>query len=232
MRSRILVRAEPFDMGWIAAAYGGRERVIATCQARSEDDLVADLRATLDHYLATRGQNYLREMSYAGDWKIPNCPESFIRRPVDLWYCKIKQQACPIQAQVFVAEPSMFLSGCLLDRPKKMAILNTVLKGDYRGFHHVRGRYLCARCEEVRGNESGYSYHYPWELASPDDFAEFDAERDMKDILPKIHRAKIRRASVTNALCAQHCIDVANLLWPEVARSLRILEFELMRPGT
>lgn len=53
----------------------------------------------------------------------------------------------------------------------------------------------------------------------------------MKDILPKLHPAKMSRSSVINALCAKHCVDVNSLLWPEVAKSMRIFEFELMRPG-
>jgi len=231
MKTKFLVRAEFLDAGWTGVAYGGRERIIATHQAPSNADLSDRLRAALEYYLATRAADYLVEMGYAGSREIPNCPEAFIKRPIDLWACKIAKQTCPIQAQVFLDEPEKFFAGCLVDEPRKQAVFNTVSQGDYRGFHHVRGRYLCPRCEEVRGNESAKSYHYPWELALLEAFSDFDPDRDMPAAIPKLHGAKIGRFTVLNALCAPHCLEVATVLCPEVAATLRVVELELKRPG-
>jgi hypothetical protein len=231
MKTRFLVRAELLDGGWIAVAYGGRERILATLQATSDADFNDRLRAALEYYLATNAADYLYQMGYAGSPNVTNCPEAFIKRPVDLWACKIARQTCPIQAQVFLDEPKEFFAGCLVDEPKKQAIFNAVSQGDYRGFHHVTGRYLCPRCEEVRGNESGYNYHYPWELAALETFSDFVPDRDVAAAIPKLHHAKIGRFTVTHALCAPHCFEVATVLCPEVAATLRVIEIELKRPG-
>lgn len=155
MKTEILVRAEPFDTGWIASAYGGRERVIATCQARSEDEFVADLRATLEDYLATEAKDYLTEMSYAGDRDVPNCPAGFIKRPVDLWGCKIKRQTCPIQAQVFIAEPDKFLAVAYLMNLRawtfsmRLGRVTITAFTMFEGVNYVRGARKCAETRPV-----------------------------------------------------------------------------------
>lgn len=214
----------------MGVAYGGRGGVIAACEAPSEEDFMAHLRAHLEYYLATAGADWLTEVSYAGSNDVPNCPEGAIKLPIDTWVCKTAQQTCPIQAQVSLDDPQSFFAGCLLDQERKQNIFKAASQEDYRGFHHIPGRYLCPRCEEVRGNESGYSYHYPWELSSLTTLTPFDPDRDMRAALPKLSRAKICKTAVLNALCARHSVELATLLYPEVAANLRIIEFEIRRP--
>jgi hypothetical protein len=81
-----------------------------------------------------------------------------------------------------------------------------------------------------RGIDFPFSYHYPWELTSLEDFTPCDLKRDLLDILREVIRAGFSRAAVLNALCAGHAIEITQLLYPGVAGSLRVLEFDVTRP--
>jgi hypothetical protein len=131
---------------------------------------------------------------------------------------------------VFVDDPEQFLAGCLADETRKQQILETVGQGKYTGFHHKTGRYLCVRCEHDSGSETSFSYHYPWELAALEDFTPFDLERDMREVLKKLIAAGMKQSAALNALCAEHALQLAHLLYPQVAARLRILEVEISRP--
>ncbi len=229
MKSRILVTSQAVRGGWAGNAFGGHG-VIAIAVALSEVELATNLRLSIQDYLATEGSAWLQEMQHADAPEVVNCPEGAIKLPIDLWVCKVVDQTCPIHAQVFVDAPERFLDGCLAPQARKQAILGAVSQGRYSGFHHTRGRYLCVRCADERGSESSFSYHYPWELSSLEDFAPFELMRDMAEVLPKLMSAGISRGSVGNALCADHSLEIAELLYPEIARELQVFEFNITRP--
>jgi hypothetical protein len=229
VKSRVLAKAEAVSGGWIGNAYGG-DGIIAIGAASTEQELVTTLRANVEDYLMTHGADWLQRMQRAGGPDLPNCPEGAIKLPIDLWVCKLVGQTCPIQAQVFLYDPQQFFAGCLAPEERKQQIFDAVANGRYAGFHRAIGRYLCVRCADERGSETSFSYYYPWELASLDDFAPFDVERDMREVLPKLIRAGVARSAVLNALCARHSLEMANLLYPDIAPSLRVLEFDVSRP--
>lgn len=229
MWSRILARTNRVSSGWSGQAFGS-EGTIAIGAGPTFEDCASSLRAGVSDYLGVDGAHYLRSMGFAGGPEALNCPEGAIRLPVDLWYCKVAKRACPIQAQVAIHKPQQFLDGCLLQEDRKLSILRIVSDGSYLGFHHVRGRYLCPRCENERKGESGYSYHYPWELAHLEDYSGINAEEEMATILPKLLQARLPRSSVQSALCARHCIELARALSPLLVENLHVLEFEIQRP--
>jgi hypothetical protein len=229
VKIRVLAKVEAVSGGWIGNAYGG-DGIIAIGAAPTEEDLVTTLRANVEDYLATHAAAWLQRWQHAGTAKFPNCPEGAIKLPIDLWVCKLVGETCPIQAQVFLDDPQQFFAGCLASEGRKQEIFDAVATGRYAGFHHTTGRYLCVRCADERGRETTFSYHYPWELASLDDFAAFDVERDMGEIVRKLIRAGVARSAVLNALCARHSLEIAHLLYPDVAAKLRVLEFDIARP--
>jgi len=230
MRSKILASSKLLADGWVGNAFGA-EGIIGIGAGASEDEFVASLRVTVNDYLVTNGQQWLKKMAQMGAPEVLICPEGAIKLPSDLWMCKVVRETCPIQAQVFLDEPEKFFAGCLVDEDRKRAIFKAVNEGKYGGFHHVSGRYLCVRCADENGSTTPFSYHYPWELSALEDFAPFDYRRDFPDVLRKLLKASVARSAVQNALCARHSVEIAKLLYPEVAANLRILEFEIARPG-
>jgi len=230
MKSAILAKAEEVTGGWIGNAFGS-EGIIAIGAGRTEQELITSLRQSVDDYLVVDAAHWLAQMGHAGSPDTPNCPEGAIKLPADIWVCKVAKETCPIQAQVFLDEPDRFFEGCLLDEDRKRGIFGAVSQGEYRGFHHVRGRYLCVRCADERGNDSAFSYHYPWELSSLEDFTPFDPQRDLIEKLKILIRAGIPRSAILNALCARHSVEIAGLLYPAVAANLRVLEFDVRRPS-
>lgn len=229
VRSHILAKVELIPGGWVGNTFGA-EGIIGIGAGPTEGECVLTLTQTTSDYLVTNAAHWLQEMGHAGSSEAINCPEGAIQLPADIWVCKVARQTCPIQAQVFTEDPDAFLSGCLLDDERKAGILRTVAEGKYHGFHHVRGRYLCVRCAEEKGNESPFSYHYPWELTSLEDFTPCNLKSDLIDILRKVIQAGFSRASVLNALCARHSIEITQLLYPDIASKLRTLEFDVKRP--
>jgi hypothetical protein len=229
VKSRILAKVEHIHGGWIGNTFGSGG-VVGIGAGPTELECVATLTQTTSDYLVTNAARWLHQMGHAGSPDVINCPEGAIQLPSDIWVCKVAKQTCPIQAQVFIDDPDAFFDGCLLDRGRKEGIFKSVAEGKYGGFHHVRGRYLCVRCSDLKGSDSPFSYHYPWELTSLEDFTPCDLKRDRLDMLRKVIRVGLSRATVLNALCASHSIAIAQLLYPDVATNLRVLEFDVTRP--
>jgi hypothetical protein len=230
LKTRVLIRTQAFEESWIGVAFGGKEGVLAALISPTQLALRVDLTRSVEYTLATAGRDYLRNLGHAGSQEAVVCPEGAIRRPIDTWICKVDKKTCPIQAQVRLDDPQHFFGGCLLAEDRRNAIFATVQSGRYRGFHHMTGRYLCPRCEELQGNESAASYHYPWELSSFTRVTEFDLDRDMLTAVPLLSRANMGRSVVLAALCARHCIEVAELLTPHAVGDLDVLQLDIHRP--
>jgi hypothetical protein len=226
MKSGVLARVEAVSGGWIGHAFDGYG-IIAIGAATTEDETIAALRHGIEEYLVTCAAPWLEKNQHAGSADIPNCPEGKVKLPIDLWVCKVVRQTCPIQAQVFLGDPEQFFAGCIAPEKRKKEIFDTVASGKYKGFHHIRGKFLCVCCEDQRGSETHFTYHYPWELASIEHFAPFEAKRDMANVV----RAGISQAAVTHPICARHALEVTQVLYPDIAPSLRILDFVIERPS-
>lgn len=225
MKSRVLAKTEAVNGGWVGNAYG-HKGIIAIGTTQSEFDLLTVLRCKVEDYLATYGAAWLQSWQSSESSGITNCPEGAIKLPIDLWACKLVRQTCPIQAQVFMSDRERFFAGCLAPKERKQEIFETIASGKCAGFHHIPGRYLCARCEEAGGKPYAH-FHYPWELASLEDFAPFEPMRDILAVL----RAGLSRAAVLHPLCTKHAVEVAQVLYPDVAAQLHVLEFNIGRPS-
>jgi hypothetical protein len=226
MKTRVLVRVGQDRQEWVASAYY-KESAFSTVRAESRDAAVAELRAQVEEILLPQARAWLQE--WRGTDDAPNCPEAAIRLPIDLWVCKLTDETCPIQAQVFVQEPEKFFGGCLAPSERKQKIFDTVAQGKYEGFHHVPGRLLCISCDR-EGKKLSFRYHYPWELTCVEAYCpSFSLEREWPTLLRRLGSEKISLSMLSNALCAEHCKQLAEQLDSQVAAELSTFELEVSR---
>jgi len=225
MKTRVLAKAIREKEEWVAEAYQ-QEGVFCSAGGSSETEAVQRLRPKVEELLVTHGRAWLQE--WKGSRNVPNCPEGAIKLPIDLWVCKVVNQTCPIQAQVFLEEPDRFFQHCLAPPQRKRQIFDTVFNGEYDGFHHVPGRYLCVSCEQ-EGKKMSFRYHYPWELTCLEVYFPFVVEREWPNIRSKMMAKGWGLSNVTTALCAMHCKYLAEELDPAIAARLHVLDFEISR---
>jgi hypothetical protein len=225
VKTQILMRVWQQAEEWLADAYQ-REAVFCSVRASSQSEVLDRLKTETERAVVALAQPWIR--SWQGMDRAPNCPESRIKLPVDLRYCKLVDEKCPLQGQVFVDEPSLFFEGCLAPPKKKQQIFDTVAKGKYTGFHHVPGRYLCTGCEDD-GRKGAFPYHYPWELTLLQTYYPI-AEGDWPKLRRKLVMKGINLTSASNAQCAPHAIELATRVDPCLGAELAILEFDIFRP--
>jgi hypothetical protein len=224
VKTRILGRVRPQAKDWLADAYQ-REAVFCSVRAKSQTGALDRLKTEVESAVVALAQPWIK--NWQGSDRVPNCPESKIKLPIDLWYCKLVDKKCPIQGQVFLDEPSLFFEGCLAPQEKRQQIFDTVEKGKYRGFHHVPGRYLCTGCEDD-GRKGAFRYHDPWELTLLQAYYPI-AEGDWLEIRRKLVVKGINLTSASNAQCAPHAIELATRIDPGLGAELTILEFDIYR---
>lgn len=186
------------------------------------------IRAEIEKRLTNQSAEWVALSYDGGSIDATNCPEGAIRLPIDLWVCKLFDDICPIQAQVFLRDRQAFFRGCLASSDKKQQIFETVSEGKYRGFHHLAGRIPCPLCEdEGKGN---FSYRYPWELADLEYYSSFVVMRDWPILRSKLSVGLRNLTTVTTPLCAPHAKALAEELDPALSAKLMVLNFEFRRP--
>jgi len=144
----------------------------------------------------------LWEPCYTQDMVFINCPEGMIKLPIDLWYCKIVDEACPLQSSIDTEDWPKFHSHCLAPKKRQDEIQLAITSGKYSGFHHMPGRYLCPTCRSSRKGHWERAYHYPWDLRPLLAFVPFDEETLRLEII----RRGIPSSSQFSHLC-RNCID-------------------------
>jgi hypothetical protein len=225
MKTRVLAKTSGEGNDWVGEAYQ-QEGVFCSAVGASEAAALQRLRAKVERALATHGRAWLQQWS--GSPNAPSCPEGAIKLPIDLWVCKVVNQTCPLQAQVFLDEPDRFFQHCLAPPERKRHIFETVSNGEYGGFHHVAGRYLCVSCEQ-EGKKISFRYHYPWELTCVEAYCPFVVERDWPKVRSKMKAKGWGLSNLTTALCAMHCKSLAQELDPAIAARLHVLDFDITR---
>ncbi|WP_305947136.1 hypothetical protein [Vreelandella aquamarina] len=157
-----------------------------------------------------------------GGRRYVNCPEGFVKLPIDIWCCKLTGEACSIQASVNPEDEPGFRHGCHADSDKQDKILKTIRTGKYDGFHHVPGRSLCIACEEKGGKKESFYYHFPWE------FAELDVAigQTYEETIGLLAKNGISLSYVMCPLCASCCYEEAVRFDPGLHGQLKVLEFD------
>lgn len=129
-----------------------------------------------------------------------NCPHGMIKLPIDLWYCRLFNQACPVQASINTQNWEQFHGQCLAAPDRQGGIRQAIESGKYTGFHHMPGRYLCPTCKSRK--DSWRAYHYPWELQPLSLFVPYDEETLRLEII----RCNIPGAAQFSYLC-EKCLN-------------------------
>lgn len=111
MKTRILGRVREQSGEWLAEAFKGEE-VFCSVSARSELEVLDRLKAEIQRELVTFAQPWLKRWQRSPS--AVNCPESTVKLPIDIWYCKLEDKACPIQGQVSLDYPEAFFEGCFV----------------------------------------------------------------------------------------------------------------------
>lgn len=226
MKTRVLVRIGQNKAEWVASVYY-KDSAFCTVRAESREGVMAEIQLQVKTILLPQTRAWLQE--WRGAEKSPNCPEGAIRLPIDLWVCKLTDDLCPLQAQVLVNEREEFIRHCVAPPTRKEEILRTVALGKYDGFHHVPGRFLYPACEQ-EAKKGSFKYHYPWELTFLETCCpSFLLERDWPELLRRLDRKNISLSMLSNALCAEHCRQLAAQVDPKVAAELSIIELEVDR---
>lgn len=168
--------------------------------AATEENCMELLKDKIDKFLNRHGKNWVNTFKGTGTNGIKiNCPDSFIRLPVDTWCCKHDRDICSLQASISLSDKESFLSNCRAD--KKESIFAAVERKTYDGFHHVPGRYLCPYCDHtMKHSQQNFKYHYPWELYPLWECVNFDNV----SIYKKMQRQNIPLGVRFSKVCA-HC---------------------------
>jgi len=106
--------------------------------ADSRSGAISIMHGLISVFIEEFGRRYIESSEFK---KIINCPQGKIELPIDTWHCKDTKTPCPLQGQLDISDPEVFLKLCLLSEETKNGILNAILEGKYKGFHHVPGRY-------------------------------------------------------------------------------------------
>jgi len=165
---------------------------------------------------------YVNWFSHGEDWV--NCPEGRAKVPADIWYCKITDDVCPIQAQVRTGDKESFLQGCNLDdyeektqskrgkstEDHKEGLWHAVSSGKYQGHHHDPGTIPCFMCDESELREE---YHFPWEVTRLSNHIEdYESARTSKELLFTEDNIGY---NLSNPICAT-CFTSLNNKYPNI----------------
>jgi hypothetical protein len=186
----------------------------------SKNEATTKIRNVLQKYLDTAGTEYIK--SFMVSTASVNCPEGYVKLPVDLWYCKVSNTLCNLQAQLLINDEASFLSKCSAPPRKKTEILKAVKGGQYQGFHHVPGRYLCPTCK----SDGPYKYHYPFELTHMDQLFGVGDKKEFKQLHLEAHRLGLPSSAIACALCPACGLHIVRELDKEIADQLEIIEMD------
>lgn len=131
-----------------------------------------------------------------------NCPEGKIKLPIDLWYCKITDKSCPLQASINTEKWDEFHKYCLAPKERQEGIGQAITSERYKGFHHMPGRYLCPTCKPSRKGNWDRAYHFPWELEPLEVYVPYNEEELRLEII----KHGIPSSAQFGALC-RNCLN-------------------------
>lgn len=187
--------------------------------ATTEESCLELLNESAGDFLKTQGQKYVNK--FKGDVGKVNCPDGFVRLPVDTWCCKYDKRPCSLQASIDPSDKKSFLSNCRADQ--KEGIFSAIEQQAYAGFHHVPGRYLCPYCDHsLKDSQQNYKYHYPWELYPLWECVKFD---DLS-VTKKMHRQSIPLSIKHSKICAPCFLKLLRRLSLSLADDFFVLEVD------
>lgn len=181
-------------------------------------DARKEMYAALTVYLESEGTNYVQghfHNAYA-----VNCPEGRSTQPIDLWYCKLSEAACPLQAKVFLDSREAFIAGCTAPTSRKDDIFRIIKEGQYKGFHHVPGRYLCSTCTHKN------PYYYPFEMTLLPPLLGVNDETSRKALKRTLLNSHLPLNLTYCRLCPKCALKFSTTINPNLAPYLEIITLD------
>jgi len=169
------------------------------------------IESVIDRWLKQYGRQWVDEFTGSGD--NVNCPDGTLKpgdvnrnipttATPDMWYCKISEEVCPIQALIPTDDEEAFLNGCNVEQAAedipedyKKDLFQTVSDEEFTGEHHMAGREPCWHCQQKQVDEDLYD---PWALTT------IHSHLDESTIERK---KKFRRAGLESFVALPICAD-------------------------
>lgn len=186
------------------------------------EELTSVAERVIRNYIESQAIHYINWFSHGDDWV--NCQEGRAKVPADIWYCKITDDVCPIQAKINVTDKDGFFQGCnLTDHEEKVrskrgkgpeeykdGLWSAVHSGEYRGHHHDPGTVPCFTCDHSKIREE---YHFPWEVTRlSDHINDYESARKSNEL----HFTDDNIAyNLSNPICA-NCFTSLEDSYPDV----------------
>ncbi len=178
----------------------------SSCLIKGKTQIKELIQAQILYY----AKQYIQDQS--GNDKYIRCPKVKVTLPIDRWDCKIDKEMCHFGSQIDLSNKNEFLNKCRLPIGDKNGIWKILRKGEYDGFHHIPGRYLCPECESQNKSEKkiNFNYHYPWELNSLANF--FEKYKDDLDFKRHLMLNNIPTSVLWANFCPKCFIKLKNKL--------------------
>lgn len=182
------------------------------------------MKTSLKAYLDSDGKAFVQ--TWMGNSAVINCPEGYIKLPIDLWCCKLTNESCNLQSQVLLQNPQQFMKGCTASEEMKKGILKAASDGRYKGFHHVHGRNLCPTCRGDGDEDSPFNYHYHFELTLIPGLFGIASEDDFQYLLLNARVQQLPSYALACGLCPPCATLVVSILDATLLSNLEVLEME------
>ena len=183
-----------------------------------------EMKTILKAYLDSEGKAYVQ--NWMGSSRTVNCPEGYIKLPIDIWCCKLTHSPCNLQAQVTLQDQALFISTCAAPENKKAGIFNAVTDGRYNGFHHVPGRNLCPTCQGDTDEHNPFNYHYHFELTLVPKLFGIAKEREFESLRREASYSGLPSYALACGLCPPCAMRVVSSLDKSFSNDLEIVEMD------
>jgi hypothetical protein len=223
MKVKFLIQTQEVDGIWTASCSSALEFSFGNTKAEA----ITGITNNLNQFISTTGKAHVAK--FKGHGEAVNCPELTTLLPIDSAYCKISDEPCPIQGQVYVYKEDA-LKACTASPEAKAGVIRAITSGRYTGFHHVLGRYLCPSCEEKNTNEKrvNFNYHYIFELSMLSSLVDLP-EEEWDEIRSRLQRDSKSSAATFSAMCAPCLTDFVGSYIPKMRSALETIELDLYR---
>lgn len=186
----------------------------------TKSDATEGIKTLINNLLETEGKEFIQ--GWMGNSEVINCPDGYIKLPIDMWCCKLTGARCNLQAQVFLQDHALFLSRCTAPDDKKAGILKAATEGKYKGFHHIPGRNLCPTCE----CNSPFNHHYRFELTFVYRLLGISDEDERDRFRLKTLHLGVSSEAIACALCPPCAFRIASIIDNGISNDLEIIEID------
>jgi hypothetical protein len=223
MKTKILIKISNVDNRFVGTTLWYKESFIEnqSFDSDTKEGLLEIASHELKKVMDTYGTEYIGV--HSSDDSFVRCPDSKVKLPIDSFCCKHDNELCFVGGGIYKKNKTDFIDNCRI-ADRKEGIWNAVVSEQYKGFHHIPGRYLCPSCEKRNSiKKINFNYHYPWELCLIGQFLDYeDIEFRRKAIIKGIDRNVYY-----SSFCGLCSIEILNQL--EIPQDIELIEIDVYR---